>query len=81
MMASPLSGTGIGYVYVHGTQSPRMAHRLAVFEVAINFSQIPPVVQRVLPIAIEGTYTATSIARSSYPVTSGRARAMPSGSM
>lgn len=54
MVASPLSGKGIGYVYVHGTQSVPYGSAAGVFEVTINFSQTPPVVQRVLPIAIEG---------------------------
>ena len=55
MMASPVSGHGIGYVYVHGTRTrPGSAPSPGVFEVAINFSQTPPVVQKVYPIAIDG---------------------------
>lgn len=51
MMASPVSGTGIGYVYVHGTQA---SGQPGVYEVAIDFSPRPPVVHKVSPIAIEG---------------------------
>jgi len=55
MMASPGSGTGIGYVYVHGTRNPRYGKAWpGVFEVAIGFDSTPPVVGRVLPMAIEG---------------------------
>jgi hypothetical protein len=54
MMASPHDG--IGYVYVHGTQRPPYGTSSGVFEVAINFSQNPPAVKRVVPIAIEGNF-------------------------
>lgn len=55
MMASPVSGHGIGYVYVHGTRTrPGSVPSPGVFEVAINFSPTPPVVQKVYPIAIDG---------------------------
>lgn len=54
MMASPLSGSGIGYVYVHGTQRPAFGSAAALFEVAIDFSPTPPVVRRVMEIATEG---------------------------
>ena len=55
MLASPLSGTGIGYVYVHGTRHPRFGSESAgIFEVAINFSHVPPVVMRVSLMAVEG---------------------------
>ena len=52
MMASPHDG--LGYVYVHGTQNPPHGTSAGVFEVAINFSHTPPVVMRVVPIAVEG---------------------------
>jgi hypothetical protein len=52
MMAS--AHDGLGYVYVHGTQNPPYGTSAGVFEVAINFSQTPPVVRRVVPIAVEG---------------------------
>jgi hypothetical protein len=56
MMASPVSGHGLGYVYVHGTQirPGSLNSPAAVFELAINFSRNPPVVDRVLAIAVEG---------------------------
>jgi len=55
MMASPISGQGLGYVYVHGTQTRQgSAPSPGVFEVAINFSVTPPVVQKVTEIAITG---------------------------
>ncbi|MEP6539387.1 MAG: hypothetical protein ABJF23_28880 [Bryobacteraceae bacterium] len=53
MMAAPPSSGGIGYVYVHGTQRQPYGTASGVFEVAINFSHTPPVVQRVLPMALE----------------------------
>ena len=52
MMASPLSGSGIGYVYVHGTMNFNGAS--GVFAVVIDFTPTPPVVLRVVPIAVQG---------------------------
>jgi hypothetical protein len=55
MMASAPDNDGIGYVYVHGTVNPQFgapAHGL--FSVGIHFGVTPPVVVRVLPLAIEG---------------------------
>ena len=56
MMASPLSDTGVGYVYLHGITNPRLDPPAspAVFMVVIDFTPIPPVVARVIPIAVEG---------------------------
>jgi hypothetical protein len=55
MMASPPDGEGIGYLYVHGTVNPEFgAPAHALFSVAIHFGVTPPVVLRVLPMAIEG---------------------------
>jgi hypothetical protein len=56
MMASPLSGTGVGYVYVHGTTNPKVDAPAspAVFMVVIDFTPTPPVIMRVIPIATEG---------------------------
>ena len=56
MMASPPSGTGIGYVYVRGITNPKLDAPAspAVFMVVINFTPTPPVVMRVVPIAAEG---------------------------
>lgn len=54
MMSTPPSKSGIGYVYVHGTRTDLPNRPAGVFEVAINFSQTPPVVQRVSLIAGEG---------------------------
>jgi hypothetical protein len=55
MMASPPDGEGIGYIYVHGRVNPQFgAPAHAVFSVAIHFGVTPPVVVRVLPMAIEG---------------------------
>src|SRR4051794_31411797 len=50
MMASPLSGHGIGYVYVHGTQTPAFKSLPALYEVAIDFSPTRPAVRRVIAI-------------------------------
>jgi hypothetical protein len=56
MMASPRSGTGIGYVYVHGVTNPKVDAPAspAVFIVVIDFTPTPPVILRVIPIAAEG---------------------------
>jgi hypothetical protein len=56
MMASPRSGTGVGYVYVHGVTNPKVDAPAspAVFMVVIDFTPTPPVVLRVIPIATEG---------------------------
>jgi hypothetical protein len=54
MMATPPSNQGIGYVYLHGTE--RLSGNAAVFEVTINYSRTPPVVERVLMIAAEGNF-------------------------
>jgi hypothetical protein len=54
MMATPPSNRGIGYVYLHGTQNPSGA--AGVFEVTINYSLTPPVVERVFPIAVQGDF-------------------------
>jgi hypothetical protein len=55
MMASPLSGHGHGYIYVHGIWTGQgSVPSPALFEVAVNFSSTPPVVQKVRPIAING---------------------------
>jgi hypothetical protein len=55
MMASPLSGTGIGYVYVHATRNPQYgAASAGVFEVDINYGPTPPVVTNIVTMAIEG---------------------------
>src|SRR5207244_1758817 len=52
---SPSSDIGIGYVYVHGTRNPQFAPASpGIFEAAIGFGPIPPVVGRVFPMAIEG---------------------------
>lgn len=40
--------------YVHGIENQQFGSRPGVFEVAINFRQVPPVVHRALRIAIEG---------------------------
>jgi hypothetical protein len=57
MMASPPSGGGIGYVYVHGTNTPVSPSSPAgVFEVAVDFGRSPPVVQSVRSIALEGGF-------------------------
>ena len=52
MLASPMSGSGIGYVYLHGTQIGTDVP--ALFEVAIDFSPVPPVVRKVATIALYG---------------------------
>jgi hypothetical protein len=55
MMGSSLSGTGIGYVYCHGTRNPQYgAASPGVFEVDINYGPTPPVVTNVVTMAIEG---------------------------
>jgi hypothetical protein len=52
MMASPLSGAGQAYIYLHGanvnTQAP------ALFRININYDQAPPGVSLVFPELIEG---------------------------
>jgi hypothetical protein len=52
MMASPLSGAGEAYIYLHGvqvnTQTP------ALFRININYEQTPPVVSFVFPELVEG---------------------------
>jgi hypothetical protein len=52
MLAAPSSTTGIGYVYVHGTETG--TDLPALFEVAIDFGPVPPVVRRVTTIALYG---------------------------
>ena len=52
MMATSPSNQGIGSVYLQGTE--RLSDAAGVFEVTINYSRTPPVVERVLAIAIEG---------------------------
>ena len=49
MLASPLSASGIGYVYLHGMDGKVPS----LFEVAINFGPVPPVVERCTPDAIQ----------------------------
>ena len=52
MMASPLSGAGQAYIYLHGgnvnTQAP------ALFRININYDQTPPAVSFVFPELVEG---------------------------
>jgi hypothetical protein len=56
MMASPRSGTGVGYVYVHGVTNPKVDAPASpgVFMVVVDFTPTPPVIMRVIPIAVEG---------------------------
>jgi len=55
MMGSPLSGAGAGYIYCHGVRNPQYgAASPGVFEVDINYDANPPVVTRVITMAVEG---------------------------
>jgi len=52
MMATSPSNQGIGSIYLQGTE--RFSDAAGVFEVTVNYSRAPPVVERVLAIATEG---------------------------
>jgi hypothetical protein len=52
MMASPLSGAGRAYIYLHGTHVN--TQRPALFRININYDQTPPAVSFVFPEAVEG---------------------------
>ena len=53
MMASPLSGSGLGYVYIRGTTKSSPGSP-GVFAVVIDFDSTPPVVHKVWDVAVEG---------------------------
>jgi len=55
MMATPPSPGGIGHVYLHGTERQQFGSNAALFDVVIDFSRTPPVVVRVVSIAVEGS--------------------------
>jgi hypothetical protein len=52
MMASPLSGAGQAYIYLHGGLASSQAP--ALFRININYDQTPPAVSFVYPEAFEG---------------------------
>jgi hypothetical protein len=54
MMASPLSGAGQAYIYLHG-KTPTISGSPALFRINIDYDQTPPVVTLVIAEAVEGT--------------------------
>jgi hypothetical protein len=56
MMASPSSGTGLGYVFVRGVTNPKVQAPASpgVFAVVIDYNHTPPSVRTVWDVAIEG---------------------------